>query len=1022
MADELGKKQRIQVVDNIFPAQPKSDAQTSFTPDEYYRQGLLSLLNRSANIMSTPAAYATSAIYTGGLDDLNNSLGKKNFDAYTSAIENPLDAKDATEAVRRFGGLLENTGKALDIPLPTSKEHLEELSKNPDTFSQYKTGGLSFLGMPFAHTYKSTDNPAMKEAIATGSDLAFDPSNIGMEALAPLGAGMTRTVKEMTKRFGPELGEIIGKELERKAANIYGPLVDKPISPVDKLVKEPPFETWFKDSKIIDKDGNPKVMYHATPEFNGNEFKKTKSINNTGGNPEGFYFSPFKADAEQYVQNVWDKRVENPEKGLVIPAYLDSKNPYRPHTDKMNPTMLEQYRKELREINPKVSDDWIDEYLKKGYISDWALSPGGMPPEKVSAAKQRIIKAGGYDSYVDGDHVAVFDPKQIRSAYRKDQNFNIGGLTGEKSITPLGGQEYTPDNNQLLKRLGITPEYLKNYENTPKFDEWIKGSKAPEINYHGTPEFLGLDFGPTKPRNRGANAQGYYFTNMPDEASRYATKQSMNEAAPQVIPAYLNLKNPFKPGESNITNEMLTQYAKELKLNDPKISDEELNLALDLFKEYKQPSAMRLSGKGDDYARVIKAGGYDGMQEGPQHSMVFNPEQIRSPFDKDVPFGLRPEMREYKAWKKLDNPTLQNILDWNNKQNYNLYLNPNEENLQNLQKIRDLVSSQKAKSAADLFELNPTGIMPSGEYKRIDMPIQDFLNMAKRQSEPDMYKYNRVKNAVEQGIPLKDIPYLSFNSDNKGLAKISGHEGRHRALVLQEKGYTHMPVNIEGNNGKARLAWDRQNDPKDWYYAENWPKKLLDQDNIPVHEMPFPVTREDALKKYIPINEKYKPIDKGGFKDVYDSGDKVIKRFRPEEYGINEFLPEAMQEQAYLNKLKDITPKTKTYKAGDNIYQVQEKMTPFAKTTKDADKMIDMNRVMQDMLTNRGVDGVLTDVHPDNYGFDKFGNLKSFDVGTFQKIKSLTPEEIKELQNTFKTTPASSQDFLNELFKLKLGK
>lgn len=34
--------------------------------------------------------------------------------------------------------------------------------------------------------------------------------------------GMTRTVKEMVKKFGPEVGEIIGKELERKAANIYG--------------------------------------------------------------------------------------------------------------------------------------------------------------------------------------------------------------------------------------------------------------------------------------------------------------------------------------------------------------------------------------------------------------------------------------------------------------------------------------------------------------------------------------------------------------------------------------------------------------------------------------------------------------------------------------------------------------------------------------------------------------------------------------------------------------------------------
>lgn len=348
---------------------------------------------------------------------------------------------------------------------------------------------------------------------------------------------------------------------------------------------------------------------------------------------------------------------------------------------------------------------------------------------------------------------------------------------------------------------------------------------------------------------------------------------------------------------------------------------------------------------------------------------------------------------------------------------------PQAEHIRNLDLLQDFVKSKNAKSAAGLFKPSEIGLTADRfeQAKRIDMPIQDFLNMAYRMDSPAASKYEPVMDAIKSGKPLDDIPFLTFNSEN-GLAKINGHEGRHRAYALQDLGYTHIPVNLEGRADSKRFMWGKQGDPSDSYYVKNWPEKLLDQDPKSVHSMDFPVTKEQSLQNYTPINQKYPLLDHGGFKDVYSNKntDKVIKKFRPDEYTPEDLTPAAIQEQLNFNKMQDfLNPNTKTYKTSNSIYQVQDKHTPMSKLTQIPSEWQDHEDILNYLLKKKGLEP--SDLRPDNYGGEQNKSLKVFDTGTFGKIKQIDNNDINALDNTFKTLPMD-KEYLQELFNLKAGK
>jgi hypothetical protein len=85
--------------------------------------------------------------------------------------------------------------------------------------------------------------------------------------------------------------------------------------------------------------------------------------------------------------------------------------------------------------------------------------------------------------------------------------------------------------------------------------------------------------------------------------------------------------------------------------------------------------------------------------------------------------------------------------------------------------------------------------------KIVSMPIKDFLKLAKP-IETD-YRRPEAQDSFDKGIKWDSIPELRTE---KG-GKVRTHEGRHRAEVLLNAGYTHMPVAIND----AMIRWDEAN-------------------------------------------------------------------------------------------------------------------------------------------------------------------------------------------------------------------
>lgn len=75
-----------------------------------------------------------------------------------------------------------------------------------------------------------------------------------------------------------------------------------------------PFKRWFGDSKVLDKDGCPLVVYHGTNR-NINIFRKGSS----GYLGRGIYFTDDIAGANHYAERKYSDK--------VIPVYIRMENP-----------------------------------------------------------------------------------------------------------------------------------------------------------------------------------------------------------------------------------------------------------------------------------------------------------------------------------------------------------------------------------------------------------------------------------------------------------------------------------------------------------------------------------------------------------------------------------------------------------------------------------------------------------------------------------------------------------------------
>jgi len=277
-------------------------------------------------------------------------------------------------------------------------------------------------------------------------------------------------VKQFLRRLGVPVGDITDKEVIGLIANARKAVVKGPVRAAMPAKEQAryagdtntsAFRKWFGDSKVVDDNGEPLVVYHGTPQFEGNEFRPTKAINRAG-NVAGYYFAPNPEEASKYAKGKIEEEEVYPEGAEVLPVYLSIKNPYIPNKSTVTPKMMSQYLKELIDSNQHMSDEKVKEWAKSKlhHLTDYGM-PSANALNGDGDAAQRILKAGGYDGFKDGRHWVAFESNQVKSVFNLRPTSGPNILYSKRSANIFKGL-----NEQVNNLPGMDSQLAEDFKNS----------------------------------------------------------------------------------------------------------------------------------------------------------------------------------------------------------------------------------------------------------------------------------------------------------------------------------------------------------------------------------------------------------------------------------------------------------------------------------------------------------------------------------------------------------------------------
>jgi hypothetical protein len=236
----------------------------------------------------------------------------------------------------------------------------------------------------------------------------------------------------------------------------------------------------------------------------------------------------------------------------VMPLYVNPQKPFdyenNTHVNKVAKLVFEYDPDTYESANPKVQKYQRDTLIDGLKAGDWRVLE--------EPIVQEAIKELGFDAFYvkeqDTKNLGLYKPNQLKSAI---------GNTGA----------FSPETGKVRYSLRNT--------DTPAFKQWFGDSKVvdkkgdPLVVYHGTDK----TFDAFNLRKRGSRVgfqdDGFYFSDSPGTATTYATmdvysgalgkkkdayleptdffkrflsRLGLVESAPQVVPAFLSIKNPYK--------------------------------------------------------------------------------------------------------------------------------------------------------------------------------------------------------------------------------------------------------------------------------------------------------------------------------------------------------------------------------------------------------------------------------------------------------------------------------------------
>jgi len=225
------------------------------------------------------------------------------------------------------------------------------------------------------------------------------------------------------------------------------------------------FKKWFGDSKVVDAEGNPLVVYHGTPNASFDEFKEESHFTD---NPE--YASVYTNTAASSGSTA--KRAEAP---AVYPVYLSIEKPF----DTRQQNIKEIFKKEFfgkwgnnTPLSERGLPDWTDSRDLLEWIEETnqpfdglILDEGGTPEGGFRGLSWVPVKATQIKSAVGNN--GEFNSNNPRINFSKSDSST--GITVDEVRKVIADDIYNQDID-VYQTMADAPKYIQDQVNSENAD------------------------------------------------------------------------------------------------------------------------------------------------------------------------------------------------------------------------------------------------------------------------------------------------------------------------------------------------------------------------------------------------------------------------------------------------------------------------------------------------------------------------------------------------------------------------
>lgn len=240
----------------------------------------------------------------------------------------------------------------------------------------WQYGSIAFIN-PLVLEHKDTTSQGWKRDLSemfdgkTGQALSDAVRAAGYDAIVTRDSyGYSESVNlEGVKDGGAKPSKSRAAQVQAKASKRRNPQEDTQA-----------FKDWFGDSKVVDADGKPLVVYHGTP----NTFS---SFDPSKAREDGFFFTADPEHAEIYAGA----------RGAIMPLYLAIKNPMRVHGSQLPLKATKKLINRMIEDAKVAGHDGI-------HIEDFRDSIWGRSETYVAFSPEQIKSATGNNGNFDASN------------------------------------------------------------------------------------------------------------------------------------------------------------------------------------------------------------------------------------------------------------------------------------------------------------------------------------------------------------------------------------------------------------------------------------------------------------------------------------------------------------------------------------------------------------------------------------------------------------------------------------------